>query len=344
MINVFAEELKALASGIFQRRGMHERDSAILADSLVHANLRGLDSHGAMRIPHYVRRLELGSIVARPVATMTRTGPATAMIDGGNGFAHVTNWDGMDLAISMARETGAAFVGVQHSNHCGALSFFVTRAVESGMIGMAFSQADKGVVPIGGMEPFAGSNPLCIGAPSASGQPVMVDMATSTVAGGHIFKARAENKPIPDTWAVDREGRPTTDPHRAAYWTPAAGAKGYGLGVMMDLLTGVLCGGDFGPHILPMYDQIEKTRNLCHLLGVIDISRFAGGSAFPAMAAAMIREIHEVTPAPGVERVLAPGEPEYLKSGERARNGIPMEETLWNELCRLAEPTVSSAT
>lgn len=335
MIILSAEELKARAKTIFRVRGLLERDCDILADSLIHANLRGLDSHGVMRIPHYVRRLELGSINPRPETRIERTGSATAMIDGDNGFAHVTNWDGMELAVTMAREAGAAFVGIQHSNHCGALSFFAMRAIEAGMIGMVFSQADKGVIPTGGRKPFSGSNPLCIGAPSASGQPIMVDMATSTVAGGHIFKARAENKPIPDTWAVDTEGKPTTDPHKAAYWTPAAGAKGYGLGVIMDLLTGVLCGGDFGPHILPMYDQIEKTRNLCHLLCVIDICRFFGGPAFFTMAEQLIREIHEIPTMPGVERVLAPGEPEYLAVDERTRNGIPLEETLWNELCRL---------
>ena len=194
MIILSAEELKARAKTIFRVRGLLERDCDILADSLIHANLRGLDSHGVMRIPHYVRRLELGSINPRPETRIERTGSATAMIDGDNGFAHVTNWDGMELAVTMAREAGAAFVGIQHSNHCGALSFFAMRAIEAGMIGMVFSQADKGVIPTGGGNLFR-SNPLCIRAPSASGQPIMVDMATSTVAGD-ISSGTAENKPI----------------------------------------------------------------------------------------------------------------------------------------------------
>lgn len=337
MNTIFSNDLQTLVARIFSRRGLSDRGSSILADSLVHANLRGVDSHGVMRVPHYVERLELGSINPRPNTVTTRTAPATAMVDGDNGFGHVTNWDAMELAIEMAKKAGVAFVGVQHSNHCGALSFFAHRAIEAKMVGLVFTQTDKGVVPVGGRKPFCGSNPLCIAAPSASGPPIVLDMATSTVAGGHVYKARIANTPIPPTWAVDVDGQPTTDPHQAVYWTPAAGAKGYGLGVIIDVLTGILCGGDFGPHILPMYDQKEKTRNLCHLLGVIDIERFTGFKAFLPQITAMVNELHEVPVMPGVEQVLSPGEPEYRTAIQRTQNGIPIDETLWKELCSLAD-------
>lgn len=314
---------------------MSGRDSGILAESLVHANLRGVDSHGVMRAPHYVRRLELGSINARPNPTVVRTGAATATVDGDNGFAQVTNWDAMGLAMDLAREAGAGFVGVNHSNHTGALSFFVYRAIEAGMIGIAFSQADMGVVPYGGRKPFCGTNPLCFGAPALSGPPVVLDMATSTVAGGHVFKARAENKPIPPTWALDEEGCPTTDPHKAAYFTPAAGAKGYGLGVMMDVFTGILSGGAYGPHLLPMYAQVEQTRNLCHLMGAIDFRRFAGAATFLQQITSMVCELHAVSPAEGFTQVLAPGEPEHYIALERAQTGIPLDENVWEALVSL---------
>ncbi len=338
MKTVFPDELRALTAKIFHMRGVSERDSGIIADSLVHANLRGVDSHGVMRVAHYIHRLELGSINANPATRVTQTGPATAMVDGDNGFGHVTNWDAMELAIKMARETGVGLVGVQHSNHCGALSFFAYRALEANMAALVLTQTDKGVVPVGGRQPFCGSNPLCLAASSASGMPLVLDMATSTVAGGHVYKARMENRPIPPTWAVDADGQPATDPHKAVFWTPAAGAKGYGLGVMIDVLTGILCGGDFGPHILPMYDQVEKTRNLCHLIGALDIHRFAGASTFLPQVAAMIHELHEVPTMPGVERVLAPGEPEHLKTIERTSTGIPLTDQLWDELQSLAVP------
>ncbi len=334
-MRVSADELTQVVRAVFQSRGLSERDAGIMADSLVHANLRGVDSHGVMRAPHYVSRVEKGSINPRPHARVERTGAATATIDGDHGFGQVSNWDAMGLAIEMARESGVGFVGVMHSNHCGALSFFVHRAIDADCIGMAFTQTDKGVVPFGGRLPFCGTNPLCFGIPAASGPPVVLDMATSTVAGGHIYKARMENRPIPPTWALDTSGKPTTDPHQAAYWTPAAGAKGYGLGVVIDMLTGILSGGAFGPHIPIMYGDLDKRRNLCHLVAALDYRRFAGGPQFREHVAAMVADLHAAPAADGVERVQAPGEPEYLRSLERAKNGIPLDENVWNELTAL---------
>jgi ureidoglycolate dehydrogenase (NAD+) len=247
----------------------------------------------------------------------------------------VTNWDAMGVAIDRARTAGIGFVGVRHSNHCGALSFFAYRAIEAGLIGIAFTQTDKGVVPFGGRIPFCGTNPLCFGIPSRSGPPVVLDMATSTVAGGHIYKARLENRPIPPTWALDAHGRPTTDPHQATYWTPAAGAKGYGLGVIIDVLTGILSGGAFGPHIPIMYGELDKQRNLCHLVGAIDFRKFAGSDTFLDQVAAMVNDLHGQPTTEGFDRVLTPGEPEHLKAIERAQNGIPVDEAVWNELVAL---------
>ena len=243
----------------------------------------------------------------------------------------------LTTAIEIAREAGVGFVGVNHSNHCGALSFFAYRAIEAGLIGIVMTQTDKGVVPFGGRVPFCGTNPICVGVPAESGPPIVLDMATSTVAGGHIYKARAENRSIPPTWALDKEGRPTTDPHKAAFWTPAAGAKGYGLGVIIDILTGILSGGAFGPHIVLMYDDLDKHRDLCHLVGAIDFRRFCGEERFLAQVAAMVGDLHAQPVAEGFERVLAPGEPEHLKSLERAKNGIPIDDALWDELAGLAE-------
>ena len=330
-----AEELHDLVQGIFRRRGLSERDAGIMAGSLVHANLRGTDSHGVMRVPHYVHRLETGSVNPAPNPHVERTGPATATMDGDHGFGHVTNWDAMGVALDLAKESGVGLVGVNHSNHCGALSFFTYRAIDAGLIGVAFTQTDKGVVPFGGRVPFCGTNPLCFAIPARSGPPVVLDMATSTVAGGHIYKARVENRPIPPTWALDAEGKPTTDPHKAAFWTPAAGAKGYGLGVVIDVLTGILSGGAFGPHIPIMYGDFDKKRNLCHLIGAFDFRRFAGSDYFLDQVAAMACDLHRQPAAEGFDRVLAPGEPEHLKAIERSKNGIPVDDSVWDELAAL---------
>ena len=331
-----ADELRLLVRGILGNRGLIERDAGIMAECLVHANLRGTDSHGVMRLPHYVQRLDRGSINPRPNMRVTRTGPATATLDGDHGFGHVANWDAMGVALDLAREAGIGFIGVNHSNHCGALSFFAHRAVEAGMIGVAFTQTDRGVVPFGGRVPFCGTNPLCFGIPTRLGPPIVLDMATSTVAGGSIYKARVENRPIPPTWALDADGKPTTDPHKAAYWTPAAGAKGYGLGVIIDVLTGILSGGAFGPHIPIMYGDLDRKRDLCHLVGAVDYRRFAGADGFLDQVRTMVKDLHEQPTAEGVERVLAPGEPEHMKAVERSANGIPIDDSTWEELAALS--------
>jgi ureidoglycolate dehydrogenase (NAD+) len=329
---MMAEELRRFLVEIFRSRGVPEADGLLVAKALVHANLRGVDSHGVMRVSHYVRRLEAGSINPKPQFKVETTGPVTAYLEGDDGLGHVAVWHAMGRAIEMAKERGLGLVGVRKSSHCGALSFYAYQAIEADMIGMAITQTDSGVVPFGGTRPFFGTNPLCVGIPSRREIPIVLDMATSTVSGGHIYKARAENRPIPNTWALDKEGKPVTDPHQAVYWTPAGGAKGYGLGVIVDVLTGLLMGGNFGPHVTLMYGDYEKKRDLCHLVGAIDYHRFPGHSSFLDQVTRMIEEVHQVPTAEGFDRVMVPGEPEYLMERDRIRNGIPIEDYLFDEL------------
>jgi ureidoglycolate dehydrogenase (NAD+) len=332
---MMADELRRLLVEIFQSRGVPETDALLVASALVHANLRGVDSHGVMRVSHYVRRLEAGSINPKPKFKLETTGPVTAYLEGDDGLGHVAVWHAMSDAIGMAKEHGFGIVGVRKSSHCGALSFYAYQAIEADMIGMAITQTDSGVVPFGGTRPFFGTNPLCVGIPSRKGTPIVLDMATSTVSGGHIYKARAENRPIPSTWALDKEGKPTTDPHQAAYWTPAGGAKGFGLGVVVDVLTGLLMGGNFGPHVTLMYGDYEKKRDLCHLVGAMDYHRFPGHSSFPDQVTQMVEELHQAPTAEGFERVMVPGEPEYLRERDRMKKGIPIEDYLFDELQNL---------
>lgn len=336
MKTIMADELLSLVSEIFQEvGGLSKEHSDAAADCLVFANLRGVDSHGVIRVPHYIKRLKNGSIKARPEHKVQKTAASTAMIDGDDGLGHPTTWEAMNLAIEMASETGVAFVGVNHSSHCGALSFYVSQAIKAGMIGFAFSQTDKRVTAFGGKQPFFGTNPLCIGAPSRKGCPVILDMATSLVAWGHVVKAQGLNTPVPDNWGLDEEGNVTTDPHKLTWLAPAAGPKGYGLGAIVEVLTGLLCGGAFGPHVTTMYGDYEQKRNLCHLVGVIDYRKFAGSEMFLDMMTTMVSEIHQVQPADGFSGVLAPGEPEYLKEQQRRESGIQIDDFIWNDLIAL---------
>ena len=337
-----ASELHDLVSGILASRGVPPTDCRIVADSLLHANLRGTDSHGVMRVPHYVRRLDEGSINPRPTNVVERTGSATAVLDGDDGLGMVNCHHAMDAAIEIARDAGTAFVSVHSSSHCGALSYFAQQALAADLIAIVMTQTDSGVVPPGGKRPFFGTNPICIAAPAGDGPPLMLDMATSTVSGGRVYAARARNELIPESWALDAEGHPTTDPHKAVLWTPAAGAKGFGLGAMVDVLTGILAGGFFGPHIPVMYGQYERPRKLCHLTAAIDYRRFAGAATFHAQVAALISELHDEPVADGVLAVMAPGEPEHRCEVQRSRDGIPVDPELLDELHALLPPTGSS--
>jgi len=333
---VKAEDLLNLVTEIFEKRGVTRQDSGITANALVHAEIRGVNSHGVMRVAHYVKRLEIGSINPKPQEQVERTGPATAFLEGDNGLGHVNGWHAMELAVEMAKANGLGLVGVRNSSHCGALSFYAYQAMEGGLIGLAMTQTDTCVVPFGGARPFLGTNPLCFGIPSSKGTPILLDMATSTVAGGHIMKARAENRPIPEGWALDAEGKPTTDSHEAKSYTPLGGYKGFGLGVIVEVLTGLLMGGVFGPHVTPMYREYEKPRALCHLVGAIDYRRFPGKNSFLERVTQMVDELHQVPTAEGFSQVLVPGEPEYLQEMERKKNGIPLQDYLWTELLSLA--------
>lgn len=336
MRTVQASELEKLVSGIFEKNGVIPSDADIAAKCIVHANLRGVDSHGVLRVAHYIKRINTGSINPKASNKVTRTAPGTAMLDGDDGLGHVSAYLAMKEAVKMAEEVGVAFVGVNNSSHCGALSFHVSAAIAAGKLGMAFSQTDKRVTAFGGRQPFFGTNPLCIGAPSKSGPPVVLDMATSLVAWGHIVKAQGLNKPVPEDWGVAEDGSRTTDPHKMVWLAPAAGPKGYGLGAIVDIMTGILCGGAFGPHVVTMYGDYEQKRKLCHMVGAIDYRRFFGEETFLENISRMVSEIHQVQPAEGFQSVLAPGEPEYIREQERSANGIPIDDHVWDELRSLA--------
>jgi ureidoglycolate dehydrogenase (NAD+) len=200
------------------------------------------------------------------------------------------------------------------------------------------TQTDKGVIPYGGRQPFLGTNPLCFGFPTAKGVPVVLDMATSTVAGGKIHNARIENREIPPDWALDSEGNPTTDPHKAVYWTPAGGPKGSGLSIVVDMLTGILCGGAFSALVPTMYGNYHQKRDLCHLVAAVDYGRFAGRNSFQDLASQLVADLHRIQPADGFDGVLAPGEREYLCEAERKKSGIPIEDSVYEGLFKMIPP------
>lgn len=304
--------------------GMPQADALLLADSLVQTSLWGIDSHGIARLPHYLERLHRGSIVADPAVSVERTGPCTARMNGGHGHGIIIAHRASRLAAELARENGIGAVGVSDSSHCGAIALYTRPAARDGLVALAFTHADRIAAPHGGTRPFFGTNPISIAFPRADGEPVCLDMATTSIPWNRVMNARREGHPLPHGTALDADGRPTTDAQETRALVPFGGQeygyKGYGLALMIDLLCGPLHGNPYGPLIPGMFDRMDEHRRLGAFFIVIDPGRFAGG----AMLATVVNEIAGALAAePGSPRM--PGDPELEAQALRRRAGIPVE-------------------
>lgn len=326
------DKLKDLCFRKLNQAGVPSEHAEVVADVLIHADLRGVNSHGVLRTEHYVKRIKEGGINPAPAIHVKDTGVTTAIVDGDDGFGHVIAKKAMDVAIERARENGVGMVSVINSSHCGALSYFVNQAARENLIGMATTHTDKVVVPFGGKKPFFGTNPIAFGFPAKQNDPIIFDMATSHVAFGKVLQAREANQPIPSDWGVDAEGNPTTDPNRVSALLPMGGPKGYGLAMVVDVLSGILTGSAYGPHIHPMYGDYDRMRKLGHFVCAFNPAAFTNIDSFLTNMDEMIKEIHEIPPATGMDRVMVPGEPEQVKKQNRLDKGIPIPESIYQYL------------
>ncbi|MFG6147735.1 ureidoglycolate dehydrogenase [Halobacillus sp. B23F22_1] len=326
------KELKSLVVTKLSEANVSQEHAEVVADVLVHADLRGVSSHGVLRTEHYVKRMTQGGMNANPRFDATKKGSSALMYDGDNGMGHVITKNAMDEAIKLSKENGIGIVGIVNSSHCGALSYFAQQAADQETISMIMTHTDSAVVPFGGAEPFFGTNPIAYGFPASQHRPVILDMATSNVALGKVLHARETGDSIPDNWGVDEKGNPVTDPNLVKYLLPSGGPKGYGLGLVVDVLTGILTGGAFGPNISTMYGDYKKNRELSHMIVTIDPGLFIDKNEFLNNMDQMIDDLHDVKPAEGFSSVLVPGEPEQLKEEKYKAEGIPIPQSIYDYL------------
>jgi ureidoglycolate dehydrogenase (NAD+) len=323
MQHVAKERLGAWALACLEKVGVPAPEAKLVADSLVQTSVWGVDSHGVLRLTHYLRRMTLGSIKAAATPVVMRTGPVTAQVHGEDGLGIVHAALAMETAIEMAQENGAGIVGVGHSSHCGAMGLYTRMAARAGLVGIGMTHSSSIVVPHGGKHKYFGTNPISFAFARAGGEPVCLDMATSQVAWNRVLNARIEGRELEPGLAVDAEGRPTTDAGRAAAAVPlggpAYGYKGYGLAFMIDLLCGAMNGMTFGRHINSMYEDLEHPRKIGHLLIAIDPGRFAGGATLAATVDAVVEDLRTQG------EILFPGEPELLEEKRRLADGIPID-------------------
>jgi ureidoglycolate dehydrogenase (NAD+) len=323
MVRVPHERLAAWAVACLEKVGVPPAEAKLVGESLVQTSVWGIDSHGVLRLTHYLRRMTIGSIKAAATPVVMRTGPVTAQIHGEDGLGIVHATLAMETAIEMARESGVGVVGVGHSSHCGAVGLYSRMAAREGLVGIAMTHSSAVVVPHGGRHRYFGTNPVSIAFARAGGEPVCLDMATSQVAWNKVLNARIENQPLDPGLAVDADGNPTTDPHAARAGIPLGGPtygyKGYGLALMIDLLCGAMNGMTYGRHLNNMYEDLDRPRKIGHLMIAIDPGRFAGGETLEATVDAMVKDLKTQG------EILHPGEPEILAEKERRASGIPID-------------------
>jgi len=323
------ERLAQFTGACLEKLGLAAADARLVAETLVAADLRGVDSHGVVRLPHYARRLRNGSVKARPIISVRRTSASAAVVEGDAGMGQLVAQRAMQEAISLAKESGVGAVVARNSSHCGACAWFVELAVQEGMIGVALTHTDSIMVPPGMKRIFLGSNPIAFGAPGER-EPVIIDMSTTHVAWGKVLVARQEGKSVPPDWGVDQDGNPTTDPQQVVGLAPTGGHKGYALAAMIEILCAQLAGVPFGRHVTQMYGELNKPRNLGHFMLALDPARFAQRKAFLSQIALFLDEIR-------AEGAMAPGDPERRTAAQRRREGIPLGEATVEELNRLAD-------
>ncbi|TWT27911.1 ureidoglycolate dehydrogenase [Planomicrobium sp. CPCC 101110] len=331
-VKVPFEEVESLIEAKLIRSGVASEHAAKVAQILIHADLRGVNSHGALRTEHYISRLEAGGINPKPEISFRSTGPVTGIVDGNDGFGHVIADAAMGHAIEMAKENGVGMVTAMNSSHCGALSYFVQEATKHNLIGIAMTHTDKIVVPFGGREAFLGTNPIAYGVPAKSEKPFILDMATSNVALGKILQHKAEGKEIPLGWGVDEQGTPVADPAKVVSLSPFGGPKGSGLSMIVDIFSGLLAGMAFGPHINKMYGDLDKKRKLGHYFCAINPSAFTDLESFLTQMDAMIQEIRKVPPAEGFTSVLVPGEIEQRNEEHNRETGVQIAAATYDYL------------
>ena len=345
------EHLHDFAARVFVRLGVPDDDARQAADVLATADLRGIDSHGIVRLPAYADLLADGRANPRPDLRVVRQTPGTATLDGDRGLGLVVGPKANALALEKAQAVGSGWVAVCNSSHFGIAGYYPLQAVRQGLIGWAMSNAAKLVTPAGGAERMLGTNPIAAGFPAGEEPPVIIDMATSAVAFGKIQLALRDGKAIPDGWAVDRKGAPAHDPRAVADGgallplgsAPDRGAhKGYCLGAMVDLVCGVLSGASWGPFVPPFFLRQEASARtvglgIGHFFGALRVDGFIDPDEFRRRMDEWIRTLRATRPAPGVAQVLIPGDPERQTEAQRRVTGVPVPPGLVAELRVLGE-------
>jgi LDH2 family malate/lactate/ureidoglycolate dehydrogenase len=333
------DDLLRFARDLATAAGVPDEDADALADTLAWCDLRGHQTQGVYLLPILLKRLRLGLIASPAHMAWEQTAPSTGTIDAKHGFGQIAGRLAMDHAIGLARETGAGIVSVKDSNHFGAAGFYAARAAGQGFLGFAYSNSMPKVAPHGGRHRLLGTNPFAFACPRRNGDPLVIDLATGASAGSMVSHARRLGRPLPEGIALDGEGNPTTDPNEVdggGCLLPAAGAKGYCLGLLVEILGGVLTGAAVAPHVGSVFRDLDRHTRCGHLVVAIDIARFLPADDFADRLENLLTALTAVAPRDGFESVNLPGDARLKCAREQAAAGIAVPDYLIKSLTETA--------
>jgi uncharacterized oxidoreductase len=335
-MGIAAAPLRDLVQAIFERAGSDTAEARAVADHLIEANLMGHDSHGVIRVAPYIELLRSGKWLANRHAKIVKDAGALVVVDGGQGLGQVIAKEAIELGIERARSHGVAVVGVRHSGHMGRIGAWAEQAAAAGLVSLHFVNTTGfgiQVAPFGGSDRRLSVNPIALGVPRPGREPLIHDISTGTIAAGKIRVARNKGDLLPEGAIIDKEGRPTRDPEAfftdpPGALTTAAGHKGYGLALFVEVLAGALTGGGSGHPDNPTADR--PINNLLSIL--IDPERMAGTEALAADLERLCAYVTASPPATPGGEVLLPGEIERRTKAERVAHGIPLDPNTLGQL------------
>lgn len=322
--NFDAKETHRFAHDVLVGNGVSSESATIIANCLVAADVRGVDTHGVNRIPSYMDRVRRGVLDAKATPTLHQKTPVVAQVNGHNGFGFLAASLGMDTAIAMAKDFGIGMVSVKHSNHFGMAAWIVQKAIDAGMMSLVFTNSSPALPVWGGKNQLVGVSPLACGAPAGVTPPFILNMAPSIAARGKIYKAKRRGEKIPSDWALDADGLPTDDPEKAlaGVMLPTGGPKGSALAIMMDVFSGILSGSAFAGHVTGPY-EFSKPADVGHFLIAIQPDLFLSLEEFKERMAYLYQRVVGCEKRPDVDRVYFPGEIEQLTQKRRQEQGLP---------------------
>jgi LDH2 family malate/lactate/ureidoglycolate dehydrogenase len=320
-VRIAWETLQAFTKDVFVKLGMPPEDAQTEAEVLVWANLRGVDSHGVLRIPSYMRSVQNGNMNPKPDIRVTKETPATLLVDCDHAFGPVVTVFAMERVIEKARQVGIGWAVLRNTTHQGAIGYYPLIAVKQDMAGIALVCSPPNTAPYGARVPGVHNAPIAIGVPAKTHRPLLLDMATSVAAGGKVMLARDKGIPMPLGWAIDKHGNPTTDPAAVGALLPTGGYKGSGLAIMFESLSGIMVGN---PLLGPVLSGGPRPNAQNSVVAAIDISVFTDVERYKADVDTLIEGLKALPTADGFGEVMVPGEPEDRTYVERRRKGIPL--------------------